>query len=246
VTELITERIVDTNKEPEFLWSWNGRDFSQFELVSGNGVGGVGSPGDWTVTVGTFPNDSAPALNITNVTGSNDYVIWLIRDYTGPVPRRMQVAWRHLLNATGVMDGGLITYYEDSTHWFGIQSTFVQDIGLLQGGVFGTIIGETADTAGNRDTTYGDVRSATVLQSFASGSVAPWYVAAAGGETQHSYIETGSDYRRTKARLQSAMNPNWLSLGSYDPRIGFFVKGFGGAGTDQFGGMVMRSAYGGV
>jgi len=250
IVERVIERVVSTAIEEEMFWQWNGKDLSQFTLVYGNGVGGHGTAGDYTVTATTFPSDSAPALSIANNNSNSNFLIYVINDLQVAVPTRMQLCFRHLVVTPGAMDTGLITYYENNTHWAAIRrgSSVAMHVELYDGatGEVVNTIGEVADAVGNRNTTYGDCFSATVLQSFASGSVKPWIVAKAGGELQAGYGEAGRVWRKTHTITQASTNADWLSIGTYSPQIGLLIKGAGTAGTDYMGGMCFREAYGGV
>lgn len=252
IVEKTSEKVKDTNNDGEVLWQWNGRDLSQFTLVKGNGIGGHGSGGDHVLTLDTFANDDAPALNFTT-TGTSNHAIWLINDFTDPLPGRFQLSWRGLNPTINSHREGIIFYYEDNDHFIMIMRTDGSDISLAihENAAFGSRpdIGRVSDTFTNRDTTFGDCFGATCHLQVASGSNEPWVIAKAGGETESGYGEPGEPWLRTGAFGDGSANTtdaSWTGLGSYSPRIGLFVEGGSPAGTLHMGGLCIRRAYGGV
>lgn len=240
------------------LYRWNGTDTSQLTQVRGNGIGGAGSPGDWTLTATTWPNDDAPALAITNVTsvggaypGSD--ALWLF-DYEGPLPSRYQVTFRKsFLSASPAFDLGVVVYYLDPDHYITVVPGAVTDLYLAgRNGVSadfaGQSIGNVYSSSAERDVVYGSFYAATCWYRRARQSFGPSITAKMGGTFTPTYAGAGAIAKRSRiAAIQEAGTvASWGIQNDYTPRIGLWARGFSSAGTDYISGITFYQSDGGL
>jgi len=239
------------------IHAWNGVDTSQFTQVLGNGIGGVGTAGDWTLVATTFPNDDAPALAITNVnavTGAAPAAdaIWVFNDYEGGLPERFYVGFRNTWITTDACDLGVIPYYEDNDHYFLVwrgTSTTYSLYGKNGTGFYtNRDIGSVADATAQRDTTFGDIFGFTGWYSKASRANFAAITVKAGDPFNPTWSGTGGIAKRIHAagHAASAADATWKTLSEFRPRLGIFVRGGGVTGTDYIGGLSFFRAYGGL
>lgn len=247
--ERVELRVPPVPRKSRLIHKWNETDVSQFTLVYGNGVGGHGVAGDWSITFGSFPNDDAPAIVINNLNGNSNSAMWLFNDFFGPLPEFFSVSCRNIAPLGGVGDIGILIYYLSNDRHFLLQRTNGKDQSIARrdpGSVVAPDIGSFANVSGSRDTTYGDLYSATLRLSQADASNKPWLVGRAGGEALTGWRETGLDIHRAQGILQSSADAGWLTETPFTPRIGIRVDGFGGTGAVHVGGLVFIHAYGGL
>jgi hypothetical protein len=257
-SDIVVEKTLpqESMYEP-WIHRWNGVVTSPFTQVLGNGIGGVGVAGDWTLTAGTFPNDEAPALAITNVNAVSGAApaadaIWLFNDFEGGLPERFYAGWRNTWITSNACDIGVIPYYEDNDHYFLVwrNSGTAYSLYGKNGSGFYTNqqISQVADADAQRDTTFGDIMGCTGWYRKARRNEGPAITLKAGGPFTPSYSGTGGVAKKifTRAHAGSGADASWDTLSRYRPRIGIFVRGGGVSDTDYIGGLTFFRAYGGV
>jgi hypothetical protein len=251
IVERREERTTPAPRKNRLIHAWNETDLSQLTLVAGNGVGGVGVAGDWTLAFDSFPSDDAPALKFTNNNANTNAALWLFNDFLSPLPELFSFTYRNLLETGGAADFGLILYYEATDNYFGVRRAGLNGVSLLRqdaGGHSLQKIGRLFDLpSANRDVTYGELVAGTVRIQQATSSAKPWMSGRMGGEALSGWGESAlTEVHRAGGFTQASANASWLGLGSYTPRLGVLVYGAGATGDEYAGGIAFLNAYGGV
>lgn len=240
------------------LYHWEGSNTSALTQVRGNGIDGIGAGGDWTLSGGTWPNDDAEALQITNATGVGGAspgadAIWLFNDYEGPLPSRFALSFRKsFISDPAPLDIGVIVYYLDTDHYFLLVPGAITEffLGGRNGasGYAGVSIGEVYDASASRDTVHGSMYAATCWHQLASQTRLPSITAKFGGPFLPSYSGTGGIGKRISVGglTASAGDATWQDLANYAPRIGIWAKGLGIAGSEYISSLTFYGVEGGV
>lgn len=214
------------------LVEWNQADVSEFTQVMGNGIGGVGSAGEWSISASTFPDTEVPAIRVDMLGASASPALWL---FDGATPEdwgtEFMIDWWATINGGGgdAVELGLVFYYEDNDHWLSANQYLIDDIAIEgNNGASGTLLSMVLDdrfvlTSINEDNGTGDRIPITIWLRRATASVLP-----------AATVMTPIEYR--VAGVHGAVFPpsvadsDWLSLGTYAHKIGIYARNRVGTG----------------
>lgn len=247
--ERVIRRYQISSREPALVHAWNGTDVTQLNPVQGNGVGGVGVAGDWTLSFGSFPNDDGPAIVIANNNAVSSSAMWWMDDFLGDVPDVLEVTCRNLEGTVGAMSIYIVVYAASIDRYFAVgrASTIEQHILRVDpGSTESQQIGSFAPAAGQQDTTYGDNFGATVRLVKPTALNPPWMVGKAGGQFSTGWREAGLNVHQINALVAANADAGWLTEPDKTPKIGLLAIGGGVVGTNYIGGLAWLKAGGGI
>lgn len=249
LVERVERRPQISSRTDRLIHAWNKTDVAQFTQVLGNGIGGVGAGGDWTLGFGSFPNDDGPAITITNNNAVSSAAMWLFNDFNGDLPRLYEVCARNLEGTVGAMSFHIVVYAVSADRYFAVRrsSTIEQHLTRVDPGSTESLnLGNFAPAAGQQDTTYGDLFGATIYLSPATDIAAPWAVAKSGGQFSAGWRETGLALAQGADLVDTNADVGWLSEPDKTHKIGILALGGGSVGTDYVSGLAWIQADGGL
>lgn len=209
------------------LAEWNETDTSQFTMVQGNGNGGVGVGGDWTLAVSTMAGSDLPALSVTaNNADPTGFAIWTFDDADPALWKWFMLDWwaTHQQSASGNnMYVGMLLNYEDNNHWMAIRFAGTDDYDLFgrnNGVAYSTSFVAQAIV---EDTAFGNPVRIACRCGWASAVDNPWVIA-----TMADPFSSNASGRI----LASAANASWNGLGAYAPKVGIVAENYSAADTE--------------
>lgn len=215
------------------LAQWNEVDTSEWTQVMGNGIGGVGIAGDWTLSASSFADTDMPALRIDLNVANADPAMWLFNGPADPASwdAEFLIDFWATISASGVeaIEIGIVYYYEDNDHWLAVNQFQIDDL-AVEGinGASGQLVSAVVDdrfvcTSINEDNGTGDHVPVRIWLRRATGATLP----SATMWTPDLYSQAGVHGAVFPASLADA---DWLALGAYAHKIGIYARNRTGTG----------------